>query len=95
MRWFAKAYSWRHWRLPSGSRLSTRQVWVLQAVADGRVDRDPIYGDLAPHMLGGRSVSCTITGLALRGYVGFEPMLPSCARITPRGLLALRKLADR
>lgn len=74
-------------------RLSTRQLWVLHGVAAGRVDRSVVYGDLSPHILDGRSVSRTISGLALRGLVAFDPMLPSPAHLTRRGLTTLHACA--
>ena len=54
-------------------RLSTRQLWVLRAVATGRIDRLPRYGGLCT--LDGRAVWWTVAVLALRG--------PSCSTSTP------------
>ena len=69
-------------------RLTTRQLWVLLAVARGRVDRDPMYGGIC--MLEGHSVSWTATVLAVRGLVAFDPMLPTRPRLTKRGDAVLR-----
>jgi hypothetical protein len=48
-------------------RLSTRELWVLGAVATGQVDREPRYGGLCT--LDGRSVGSTVVGLALGGLI--------------------------
>lgn len=76
-------------------QLTTRQLWVLQAVAAGRVDHDPLYGDLATHILDGHSVSGTIFGLALRGLVACDPLLPSAPHLTRRGHTTLDAHAHR
>jgi hypothetical protein len=52
------------------ARLSTRQLWVLRAVAAGRIDRDSRYCGLCT--LDGRSVWWTVVVLALRGLVAFD-----------------------
>jgi hypothetical protein len=67
---------------------------VLRAVGDGLVDRDPLYGDLGPWMLGTRRVSWSVTRLVLNGLVwlgafGFGP-----PQITARGLRMLDSQAD-
>lgn len=67
----------------SRTRLTTRQLWVLLAVARGRVDRDPMYGGICT--LDGHSVSWTMTVLAVRGLIAFDPILPSPPQLTRRG----------
>jgi|SRR6186997_1352314 hypothetical protein len=78
-----------------------RELEVLCAVRDGLVDRDLLYGDLAPWMLGTRPVSWSVTLLVLHGMVrlgafGFGP-----PELTARGLrmldgwIDLRVLGDR
>lgn len=80
----------RHRRWP----IKPRELQVLHAVRDGLVDRDPLYGDLAPWMLGTRPVSWSITLLVFHGLVrlgafGFGP-----PQITARGLRMLDSSAD-
>lgn len=75
-------------------RIKPRELQVLHAVRDGLVDRDPLYGDLAPWMLGTRQVSWSLTLLVLHGLVrlgafGFGP-----PQITARGLRMLDSWAD-
>ena len=77
-----------HWRI------KPRELEVLRAVRDGLVDRDLLYGDLAPWMLGTRQVSLSITLLVLHGLVrlgacGFGP-----PQITARGLRMLDSWVD-
>lgn len=64
-------------------RLSTRELWVLRAVATGQVDRDPRYGGLCT--LDGRSVGWTVVVLALRGLIGFDIDAFSRPHLTRRG----------
>lgn len=63
--------------------LSTRQHWVLLAVADRRIDRDPRYGGLCT--VDGHCVSWAVASLALRGLVAFDPLLSGLPRLTRRG----------
>jgi hypothetical protein len=75
-------------------RIKPRELGVLRAVRDGLVDRDLLYGDLAPWMLGTRQVSLSITLLVFHGLVrlgafGFGP-----PQITTRGLRMLDSLVD-
>ncbi|GAA3634984.1 hypothetical protein [Microlunatus ginsengisoli] len=65
--------------------LTTQQVWVLLAVAHGRVRRLTEFGELAVHELDGRSVSWTVTTLAVRRLVVIDPLRPGPPRITRRG----------
>ena len=75
-------------------RIKPREIMVLRAVRDGLVDRDPLYGDLGPWMLGRRPVSLSIMLLVFHGLVrlgafGFGP-----PQITARGLRMLDSWAD-
>jgi hypothetical protein len=72
-------------------RLSTRQLWVLWAVARQQVVRNPMYGGLCT--LDGSSVSWTVTVLALRGLIAFEPVPLSQPHLTRRGHGVLGALA--
>ena len=69
-----------------------REREVLGASRDRLVNRDLLYGDLAPWMLGTRQVSWSVTLLVLHGLVrlgvfGFGP-----PQITARGLRMLDDL---
>ncbi|HEY5978325.1 MAG TPA: hypothetical protein VIT41_01710 [Microlunatus sp.] len=66
-----------------GIRPSTRQLWVLRAVASGLVGRDPQYGGLCT--LDGRAVGWTVAVLALRGLVAFDVDAFSRPHLTRRG----------
>jgi hypothetical protein len=70
-------------------RLTTKQVWVLLAVAHGRVRRLIEFGELAVHELDGRSVSWTVTTLAVRGLVLIDPTCPGPPQLSRRGQLIL------
>jgi hypothetical protein len=70
-------------------RLTTKQIWVLLAVAHGRVRRLPEFGELSVHELDGRSVSWTITALAVRRLVMIDPTQPGPPQLTRRGWLLL------
>jgi hypothetical protein len=88
MRLRANSARQRRWRI------KPRELGVLRAVRDGLVDRDLLYGDLAPWMLGTRQVSLSITLLVFHGLVrlgacGFGP-----PQITARGLRMLDSLVD-
>jgi len=76
-----------------GSRcsLSTRQLWVLWAIACQQVERNPMYGGLCT--LDGSSVGWTVTVLALRGLIAFEPVPLSRPHLTRRGHAVLCALA--
>ena len=67
--------------------LSPRQWEVLQAVADGRVQRDLLGGTFEPYLLGGDDVVWTLRALTLRGLILFQPLGPPV--ITRRGWRAL------
>jgi hypothetical protein len=74
--------------------IQPRELEVLRAIRDGLVDRDPLYGDLAPWMEGTRQVSWPVTLLILHGLVrlgafGFGP-----PEITARGLWMLDGWTD-
>ena len=64
-------------------RLSTRELWVLRAVATGRVDRESRYGGLCT--LDGRAVGWTVVVLALRGLIAFDIDAFSRPHLTRRG----------
>jgi hypothetical protein len=88
MLWRANPARHRRWRI------KPRELGVLDAVRDGLVDCDPLYGDLAPWMLGTRQVSWSLTLLVFRGLVrlgafGFGP-----PQITARGLRMLDSWVD-
>jgi hypothetical protein len=77
-----------------GGRIKPRELEVLRAVQHGQVDRDLLYGDLGPWMLGTRQVSLSITllvfhGLLRLGVFGFGP-----PQITARGLRMLDSWVD-
>jgi hypothetical protein len=74
--------------------IQPRELEVLRGVRDGRVNRDLLYGDLAPWMLGTRQVSWSVTLLVLHGLIrlgafGFGP-----PQITARGLRMLDDWTD-
>ena len=75
-------------------RIRPRELQVLAAVRDGLVDRNLLYGDLAPWMLGAQQVSWSVTLLVLHrlvrlGAFGFGP-----PQITARGMRMLDSWAD-
>jgi len=72
-------------------RLTTRQLWLLMAVACERVERRAMYGGLCT--VDGRSVCWTVMTLALRGLIAFDPMPLSQPHLTRRGQDLLRSLA--
>ena len=49
--------------------IKPRELEVLRGIRDGVVNRDPLYGDLAPWMLGTRQVSWSVTLLIFHGLV--------------------------
>jgi hypothetical protein len=66
--------------------MQPRELEVLRAIRDGLVNRDLLYGDLAPWMFGTRQVSWSVNLLVLHGLVrlgafGFGP-----PQITARGM---------
>ena len=80
----------RAWvRSVSANRLSTRQLWVLHAVAQHRIDHELLHGDLSGYTLDGRPVSWTLTALAVRGLVAFDPFTPGPPNITVLGIDAI------
>ena len=56
---------------------------MLQAVADGRVTRALLLGDLEPFLLDGREVIWVLRRLVLRGLVVLHPIGPPS--LTSRG----------
>lgn len=65
--------------------IQPRELEVLRAIRRGLVNRDLLYGDLGPWMLGRRPVSWSVTLLVLHGLIrlgafGFGP-----PQITARG----------
>jgi hypothetical protein len=74
--------------------IQPRERDVLRAIRDGQVNRDLLYGDLAPWMLGTRQVSWSVTLLVLHrlvrlGAFGFGP-----PQITTRGRWMLDGCTD-
>lgn len=74
--------------------IQPRELEVLRAIRRGLVNRDLLYGDLAPWMLGRRPVSWSVTLLVLHGLIrlgafGFGP-----PQITARGLRMLEGRTD-
>ena len=85
--------AWRRWVSSPALNwhvLTTKQIWVLLAVADGRVRRLLEYGELAQHELDGQPVSWTISALAVHRLVLIDPLRPGPPRITRRGRQVLR-----
>lgn len=69
--------------------IKPRELEVLRGIRDEAVNRDPLYGDLAPWMLGTRQVSWSVAllifhGLVRLGVFGLGPL-----QITARGLRML------
>jgi len=75
--------AWRTRRRSHCHRLSTRELWVLRAVAAGQLDREPRNGGLCT--LDGRAVGWTVAVLALRGLIAFEIDAFSRPHLTHRG----------
>ena len=67
--------------------LSPRQSEVMQAVADGREQRDLLGWTFEPYLLAGEDVVWTLRALTLRGLILFQPLGPPV--ITRRGRRAL------
>jgi hypothetical protein len=88
MRWRASPARHRSWRI------KPRELQVLHAVRDGLVDRDPLYGDLAPWMLGTRQVSWSLTLLVFHGLVRLDAFGFGPPQITARGLRLLDSWVD-
>lgn len=74
--------------------LSARELKVLRAVRDGAVNRDPLYGDLAPWMMGTQQVSWSVTVLVLDGLSRLGAFAFGPPRITPRGMRMLEGCAE-
>ncbi|HET9647588.1 MAG TPA: hypothetical protein VFP34_05075 [Microlunatus sp.] len=70
--------------------MTTRQVWVLLAVAESRIDFDPSLPELPCYTVDGRAAQWPLTVLALRGLIMFNPWLPGPPRLTRAGTAALR-----
>lgn len=64
-------------------RLTPRQYQVLQAVADGRIARGWLLGDLEPYLLEDRDVIGVLRRLVLRRLVLLAPIGPPS--LTRRG----------
>ena len=79
---------------PRRWRIKPRELQVLHAVRDGLVDRDPLYGDLAPWMLGTRQVSWSLTLLVFHGLVRLDAFGFGPPQITARGLRLLDSWVD-
>ena len=72
------------------SRVPTRHLWVLLAVAEGTVQPDPLLNNT--YTLRGQSVSWTLSLLVLRRLVHLNPLLPGPPRLTRRGQHTLHSL---
>jgi hypothetical protein len=75
-------------------RIHPRELQVLGAVRDGLVDRDLLYGDLGPWMLGTRHVSWSITLLVLHRLVRLGAFGSGPPQITARGQQMLDSWAE-
>lgn len=75
-------------------RIRPRELQVLSAVRDGLVDRSPLYGDLAPWMLGTEQVSWSVTLLVLHRLVRLDVFGFGPPQITARGLRMLDSLVE-
>lgn len=69
----------------AGVSLAERTSWVLRGVAEGKLSRDWLYGDLAPWTLDGRSIAVELSLLAILGLVALDPLGPSAPTLTSRG----------
>jgi hypothetical protein len=63
--------------------LTPEQYRVLRAVADGRIARGVLLGDLEPYLLDDREVIWPLRRLVLRGLVVLHPIGPPS--LTSRG----------
>ena len=75
--------------------IQPREREVLRAIRDGLVDRDLLYGDLAPWMFGTRQVSWSVTLLVLHGLIRLGPFGFGPPQITARGLRMLDGWSER
>jgi hypothetical protein len=75
-------------------RIQPRELEVLRAVRDGLVNRDLLFGDLAPWMLGTRDVSWSITLLVFHGMVRLGAFGLGPPQISAQGLLMLDRWVD-
>ena len=67
---------------------------MLGAIRDRLVNRDLLYGDLAPWMLGTQQVSWSVTLLVIRGLVRLGAFGLGPPQITARGLQMLDGWTD-
>jgi hypothetical protein len=74
--------------------IQPREREVLGAIRGGLVNRDLLYGDLAPWMLGTRQVSWSVTLLVLHGLVRLGALGLEPPQITARGLQLLDGWTD-
>jgi hypothetical protein len=75
-------------------QIQPRELHVLRAIRDERVARDPLYGDLAPWMLGTRQVSWSVTLLVLHRLVRLGAFGLGPPQVTARGLRILDSQVD-
>jgi hypothetical protein len=75
-------------------RIQPLELHVLRAIREGRVARDPLYGDLAPWMLGAQQVSWSVTLLVLHRLVRLGALGLGPPEITARGLQMLHSWVD-
>jgi hypothetical protein len=96
MKAFGSSHS--HLRAASARRpcwlIQPGELEVLRAIGSGLVNRDPLYGDLAPWMLGTRQVSWSVTLLVLHGLVRLGVFGLGPPQITARGLRMLDDWTD-
>ena len=71
--------------------LTERQLVVLQAVAEDRIERGFVLGTLEPHLLDDRDVIWTLRALVIKGLVRLQPI--GSPLLTDRGWMSLRVAA--
>ncbi len=69
--------------------IQPRELEVLRGIRDGLVNRDLLYGDLAPWMLGTRQVSWSVALLVLHDLIRLGALGLGPPQITARGLRML------